>query len=35
MRPCSVYANPTGAAGCPCDILGSLYGPTVWACAWS
>ena len=27
MRPCSVYANLAWAAGCPCDILRSLYGP--------
>jgi transposase len=27
MRPPSVYANPSCPAGCPCDVVGLLYGP--------
>jgi transposase len=27
MRPPSVYANLSCQAGCPCDVLGPLYGP--------
>jgi transposase len=27
MRPCSVYANPSCPAGCPCDVARLLHGP--------
>ena len=33
MRPPSVYANPACTAGCPCDLLALLQGPTASACA--
>jgi hypothetical protein len=35
MRPPSVDANLTCTAGCPCDLLALLQGPTASACAWS
>ena len=34
MRPASVYAKPCCPAGCPCDLLRLLHGPTASVPAW-